>query len=157
LRGSAVNLELFYVLIALIMVFFFYRRNLLYLLEDKKETMQMLLIFALVACLVYVICDYVLMWCRTTSEIDSMKRLLVIFFTVLPIASFANESHCYSIKNSDQKNYCLALAKHQVSYCYSLQESDSKNLCLAQIKNQKSYCYSIKASDSKNQCLAMVK
>jgi hypothetical protein len=69
----------------------------------------------------------------------------------------ANDSHCYSIKNSDQKNYCLALAKHQDSYCYSIQESDSKNLCLAQIKNQKSYCYSIKASDSKNQCLALVK
>jgi len=69
----------------------------------------------------------------------------------------ANDSHCYSIKNSDQKNYCLALAKHQDSYCYSIQESDSKNLCLAQVKNQKSYCYSIKVSDSKNQCLAQVK
>ena len=69
----------------------------------------------------------------------------------------ANDSHCYSIKNSDQKNYCLALAKHHDSYCYSIQESDTKNLCLAQIKNQKSYCYSIKASDSKNQCLAVVK
>jgi len=55
-----VNLELFYVLIALILVFFFYRRHLLYLLQDKKETMQMLLVFALITCLVYVICDYVL-------------------------------------------------------------------------------------------------
>ncbi len=54
------NLELFYVLIALIMVFFFYRRHLLYLLQDKKETLQMLAIFALVACLVYLICDYLL-------------------------------------------------------------------------------------------------
>ena len=69
----------------------------------------------------------------------------------------ANDLHCYSIKNSDQKNYCLALAKHQDSYCYSIQESESKNLCLAQVKNQKSYCYSIKASDSKNQCLGLVK
>ena len=54
------NLELFYVLIALIMVFFFYRRHLLYLLQDKKETLQMSVIFALVACLVYLICDYLL-------------------------------------------------------------------------------------------------
>ena len=54
------NLELFYVLIALIMVFFFYRRHLLYLLQDKKETLQMLVTFALVACLVYLICDYLL-------------------------------------------------------------------------------------------------
>ena len=54
------NLELFYVLIALIMVFFFYRRHLLYLLQDKKETLQMLVIFVSVACLVYLICDYLL-------------------------------------------------------------------------------------------------
>ena len=80
----------------------------------------------------------------------------IILLLIIPIAQ-ANDSHCYSIKNSDQKNYCLALAKHQDSYCYSIQESDTKNLCLAQIKNQKSYCYSIKASDSKNQCLAVVK
>ena len=98
-----------------------------------------------------------LMWCRIILEVDSMKRLVIIFFTVLPIALFANDSQCYSIKNSDQKNYCLALAKNKDSYCYSIQESDSKNLCLAQVKNQKSYCYSIKASDSKNQCLAVVK
>ena len=69
----------------------------------------------------------------------------------------ANDSHCYSIQNSDTKNSCLALAKHQESYCYSIHESDAKNLCLAQIKNQKSYCYSIKSSDTKNQCLAVVK
>ena len=69
----------------------------------------------------------------------------------------ANDSHCYSIQNSDTKNSCLALAKHQDSYCYSIHESDSKNLCLAQVKNQKSYCYSIKASDAKNQCLAVMK
>ena len=69
----------------------------------------------------------------------------------------ANASNCYSIQNSDAKNSCLALAKHQDSYCYSIRESDAKNLCLAQIKNQKSYCYSIKSSDTKNQCLALVK
>jgi hypothetical protein len=80
---------------------------------------------------------------------------LVLLFTTPKV--HANDSHCYSIKNSDQKNYCLALAKHQHSYCYSIHESDAKNLCLAQIKNQKSYCYSIKSSDSKNQCLALVK
>jgi hypothetical protein len=33
---------------------------LLYLLQDKKETLQMLAIFALVASLVYLICDYLL-------------------------------------------------------------------------------------------------
>jgi len=90
------------------------------------------------------------------SFLYALVTVGIILLLTMPNVQ-ANDSHCYSIKNSDQKNYCLALAKHQDSYCYSIQESDSKNLCLAQVKNQKSYCYSIKASDSKNQCLAVVK
>ena len=86
-----------------------------------------------------------------------MKFLLMLVLLLNTFPVHANESHCYSIKNSDAKNSCLALAKNQDSYCYSIREADSKNLCLAQVKNQKSYCYSIKSSDSKNQCLAFVK
>ena len=47
--------------------------------------------------------------------------------------------------------------KKQDNYCYSIREPDSKNLCLAQIKNQKSYCYSIQSNDIKNHCLAILK
>lgn len=72
-------------------------------------------------------------------------------------ASWANESHCYAIKDADQKNHCLALAKRKDSYCHSIRAQDGKNLCLAQTKGQKSYCYSIRSSDAKNQCLAQVR
>ena len=72
-------------------------------------------------------------------------------------AAAANESHCYSIQDADQKNQCLALAKRQESYCYSIRAQDLKNLCLAQTKNQKSYCYSIRSNDTKNQCLALTR
>ena len=70
--------------------------------------------------------------------------------------SFANSSNCYAIKNTDSKNFCLAISQQQVSYCYSIRESDDKNMCLAQVKKHKSSCYSIKSSDQKNQCLALV-
>ena len=69
----------------------------------------------------------------------------------------ANESHCYSIQDSDRKNICLAMAKRQESYCYSVRDSDDKNVCLAQVKQQRSYCYSVRSNDLKNQCLAMVR
>ena len=49
-----------YATIALIFIFIFYRRFLLHLLGDKKETLQMLFIIALIVCLVYLVCDYVL-------------------------------------------------------------------------------------------------
>lgn len=74
-----------------------------------------------------------------------------------PLAAWPNESRCYSIRDADQKNHCLAMAKGQSSYCYSIRDSDLKNVCLAQTKSQKSYCYSIRASDLKNQCLALVR
>jgi len=100
------------------------------------------------------------------SVIQQNIKIFTFFYVLIAIGIalllttprvHANESHCYSIQNSDAKHSCLALAKHQESYCYSIQESDAKNLCLAQIKTQKSYCYSIKLNDTKNQCLALVK
>jgi len=87
--------------------------------------------------------------------IFSMKHaeLLLIF---LSATVQANAFNCYAIKNTDQKNYCLATAKAQNSFCYSIQESDLKNTCLGQVSNSKSYCYAIKSSDTKNKCLALV-
>ena len=93
-------------------------------------------------------------------KIFSLFYVLIAFGIALLLTTpkvHANASNCYSIQNSDAKNSCLALAKHQDSYCYSIRESDAIYLCLAQIKNQKSYCYSIKSSDTKNQSLALVK
>jgi hypothetical protein len=54
------NLEPFYVLIALIMVFVFFRGNIVFLMQDKKETLQMFIIITLVACCLYLISDYLL-------------------------------------------------------------------------------------------------
>ena len=71
--------------------------------------------------------------------------------------SRASESHCYSIRDNDRKNVCLATAKQQASYCYSVQDADTKNVCLAQVKGQRSNCYSVRNADLKNQCLALVR
>lgn len=87
--------------------------------------------------------------------LNAMKYLILLM--LLPGFAFANDSHCYSIQNHDQKNFCLARAKQQTSYCYSIHESDTKNFCLAQINRQSSYCYSIRNNDNKNQCLAMTR
>jgi len=54
------NLEPFYVLIALIMVFVFFRGNIASLTQDKKETLQIFIIITLVACFLYLISDYLL-------------------------------------------------------------------------------------------------
>jgi hypothetical protein len=49
------------------------------------------------------------------------------------------------------------MSKKQNSYCYSVKDTDTKNMCLANVLGQQSYCYSIKANDMKHQCLAQVK
>ena len=66
-------------------------------------------------------------------------------------------SRCYSIRDNDRKNMCLALARRDASACYSIRDNDDKNLCLAQVRGQRSNCYSIRDNDQKNQCLAMVR
>jgi hypothetical protein len=67
----------------------------------------------------------------------------------------ASETDCYSIKDQDRKNLCLATSKRQVPYCYAIKNADSKNMCLARVDLKKSHCYSIKDKDSQKECLAM--
>ena len=63
------------------------------------------------------------------SVIQQNIKIFSLFYVLITIGLallltipkvYANDSHCYSIKNSDQKNYCLAIAKHKESYCYSI-------------------------------------
>jgi hypothetical protein len=67
----------------------------------------------------------------------------------------ASETDCYSIKDQDRKNLCLATSKRQVPYCYAIKNADSKNMCLARVDLKKSHCHSIKDKDSQKECLAM--
>jgi hypothetical protein len=71
--------------------------------------------------------------------------------------AIASESACYSIRDSDRRNMCLAQAKRQDSYCHSIRNSDDRHMCLAVIKKRRSDCYSIRSNDQRNMCLAQVK
>lgn len=84
-----------------------------------------------------------------------MKKLLLIL-TLAVFPALAN-ADCYSIRDNDMKNNCLAMEKHETSYCYSIRDNDKKNYCLAKLKHERSYCYSIKDNNTKNECLTFVK
>jgi hypothetical protein len=90
-----------------------------------------------------------------------MKNNSTIFsgglLMLLATVAHAQASHCYSIKNQNRKNYCLAQVKEERSYCYSIKEQDLKNFCLAEVSGQRSYCYSIRSLDNRSQCLAKTK
>lgn len=87
------------------------------------------------------------------SAIVGLVLILIFVLVNFQVTVIAAGENCYSIQNSDSKNFCLATAKNDPSYCYSIQNSDAKNMCLAYAKKDKSYCYSISNSDFKNQCL----
>lgn len=79
---------------------------------------------------------------------------LILSLSVIPVIAQAD---CYSIKDNDMKNNCLAMQKNETSYCYSIKDADMKNYCLAKLKHERSYCYSIKDRNTKEECLAFVK
>jgi len=64
---------------------------------------------------------------QNQSVIQQNVKIFSFFYLLIGIGALllilspkanANEANCYSSKNSDQKNFCLATAKHQGSYCY---------------------------------------
>ena len=80
---------------------------------------------------------------------------IVLILATTPAA--AAGSDCYSIKDADRKNLCLATSTNQQSYCHAIRDGDGKNMCLARLSRQKSYCYSIKAGDARAECLAFMR
>jgi predicted nuclease of predicted toxin-antitoxin system len=86
-----------------------------------------------------------------------LRMTTLLAMMLLPYASIAQSSQCYSIKDADLKNECLAITKGNPSQCYSIKGKDLKNSCLARVKDQKSRCYSIKDKDQKYRCLSNFK
>lgn len=79
-----------------------------------------------------------------------MKLLLVLFF--LPQLAWAGDGHCYAIKDFNNKNFCLAIAKKQESYCNKIDKNAMQFNCLAELTHQKSYCDQITIVDEANNC-----
>ena len=81
---------------------------------------------------------------------------IVLVLIATPAAAAAG-SDCYSIKDANRKNPCLATSTSQLSHCHAIRDSDAKNMCLARLTLQKSYCFNIKAKDGKAECLGVFK
>lgn len=72
-----------------------------------------------------------------------MRNRLPYLLFIAALASpsgWADANKCYSIKDVDMKNDCLAVTKNDKNKCYSIKDKDMKNSCLARIGGQKSKC-----------------
>ena len=86
------------------------------------------------------------------------KTLMAIFLLAacwnMPQAWADDSVRCYSIRDADWRNACLAETRDSKSRCYSIKDADRKQLCLAQITGERSRCYSIRDHDLRASCLA---
>ncbi len=83
-----------------------------------------------------------------------MKKLLLTSLTLVSISPvFAgNMNSCNSISNSDNRNYCYAIASGESYHCNAIKNDDKKNYCLAVSMNQSYRCNSIHDSDMRAEC-----
>ena len=55
---------------------------------------------------------------------------LGLMFIVVPHGfAMAGTSDCQSIKNSDKRNYCMAVVTHKSSYCGYINDHDLRHMC----------------------------
>ena len=80
-----------------------------------------------------------------------MRKIFLFTLFLFPIAVSAD---CYSISNSDSREYCLGTQKNDSSHCYRISNSDRREYCLAIVNQDKSFCYRIGDSDRKEACLS---
>ena len=77
---------------------------------------------------------------------------LVFGALLLSQMAWAGDAKCYAIKDTNGKNFCLAVAKKQESYCNLIDKNSMQYLCLAEVTKQKSYCEKITIADDANNC-----
>ena len=87
----------------------------------------------------------------------AMRTATCIVLVLIATPAAAAGSDCYSIKDADRKNLCLATSTSRLSHCHAIRDSDAKNMWLARLTLQKSYCFNIKAKDDKAECLGFFK
>lgn len=83
------------------------------------------------------------------------KALALIVSITFSAVTYGDAGACYSIQDSDQRNYCIAQAKRDSGACYSIRDADQKNYCLATIRKDSGQCYSIRDQNLRNQCRAL--
>jgi len=83
-----------------------------------------------------------------------MAIFLALGFCNTPQAWADESSRCFSIRDSDLRNACLASTRGSKSRCYSIKDADRKWLCLAQVIGERSRCYSVHDHDLRTFCLA---
>jgi hypothetical protein len=68
-----------------------------------------------------------------------------------------SENFCYTIKNDDSKNSCIAKTKRKEADCHAIHHEDTRNSCIAQIRGSESYCHTINNENMKSSCIAIVR
>lgn len=69
--------------------------------------------------------------------------------------AMADASACYSIKDADERAYCLGEARQNRDYCYRIKDGDRRNECLAKTKGSSDRCHAIKDQERRKTCLAL--
>jgi hypothetical protein len=79
---------------------------------------------------------------------------LLAAFLNQPAQAATDPSRCYSIRDADLRNACLAETRGEKGQCYAIRDHDQRQLCLARITGQKSTCYNIRDKDQRAACQA---
>jgi len=66
-----------------------------------------------------------------------MKYVMLVAVMLIVANVAAAPSDCEFIKESDQRNYCRAITKHQQSWCEFIKNNDLRHQCRAMSSNKK--------------------
>ncbi len=57
-----------------------------------------------------------------------------VFTVMMAMQGIGGQSDCASIKDSDRRNYCMAMVTHKSTYCASIKDHDLRHMCYAMTK-----------------------
>lgn len=87
----------------------------------------------------------------------ALRNVMLLAGLLAATFALAQDISCSQTQSAEGRAACLDSQMRQQSHCFSILDTDAKNLCMAQVRQQKSYCFSIRSSDLKNICFDVFK
>jgi hypothetical protein len=61
-------------------------------------------------------------------------------FLALTSSAFAGEADCIQLRNSDERNLCMARTTRNVTYCAAMNNEDQRRYCRAVVSGRQADC-----------------
>jgi hypothetical protein len=83
--------------------------------------------------------------------------IALVGFLALTNSAFAGEADCVQLRDTDQRNLCMAQSTRNETYCAAINNEDQRRYCRALVSNRQADCVPISNQELRTYCRGLTR